>query len=903
MMLEFSNLGSVVPFPSSVSVEKDLASTPVTYTGQESATFIDQSTVDLLKLALVNAETDQIVDGYEDLSANSIIDLSGVDFQYSIVGIINPDHPQASEVDSVTFKSPWGISTETIAPYALFGDFKGDFKGKDPTEGTFSLEAIAHNGQKGKREIIDSLNLEMRFVLSPDFSDQLLSLSKPQKVLADRHSLKNSFMGQFDHIVSHFDGNVNDHDDIAALPIAALLTNASQFQDRSTFFYNNNLAEISVDSMVAGMRNSAAFAQELGIKTYDYKDGSKQATNALVDILNSGQKILSLEGGPMEAIYRALTQVSPQNRSNITLVSHGRWNENRNVITVPGVKVARTWADISRDFPEVTLIKISDQNGLDGKGDLGFNSSLWTWLDETSDPILQEARTTMMNAGGGKVNDPSDAGMHFYALTGNETSDPLDAQAFFAANPPSSDSLSSNNSPLLSFSLVNAETDSLVSGFKNLSLNPTINLNDFNFTNYNLLAQVNPDHPDGEVVKSVKFESSLGSRTENVAPYALFGDNGQGDYFGKTLSKGNYAITVTAYSGANSSGSVLGVTNLNLSVTDDLENQPEPLLKLPTLAIEDVSVNEGATVANFTVRLSQASNLPITVQYGTTNGTATSGSDYKAVNGILTFLPGQNTQKIAVPILEDTEFEGNQVFNVNLWNAVGATFADGKAIGTILDNDTAPPPPSGSGKRVILHAMDYRSPNDDRYETPITDTEGTLSNEGIQYNINTETWVTPQDQIFWGDIQISGIAANGQRGIVKSSHDLIGVKSYTYAKGNYNKADLDNAINYMADEGGTETLILKFPDFVRDITLTLTLLDSPEERVRWQAFGTNSSLIHRGVLTTAEGNQVPALDADELNFGKDKTYSFNLSVAGVTQLRLSALPNTGYALAGIAYTV
>src|SRR3954447_15422447 len=51
----------------------------------------------------------------------------------------------------------------------------------------------------------------------------------------------------------------------------------------------------------------------------------------------------------------------------------------------------------------------------------------------------------------------------------------------------------------------------------------------------------------------------------------------------------------------------------------------------PTLAIADVAVAEGATgatSARFTVTLSKAGGLPITVAYATADGTAKAGSDY-----------------------------------------------------------------------------------------------------------------------------------------------------------------------------------------------------------------------------------------------------------------------------------
>lgn len=240
---------------------------------------------------------------------------------------------------------------------------------------------------------------------------------------------------QFEQIISHFDGNNNDKDDIAALPIAATLINSMGLQNQSSFFYNNNLGEPNDSSQVEAMRESAAFAEKLGIDTYDYQKSTHKTTNKLVKILNSGKKVLAIEGGPMEAIYRGLEKTSPRNRSNITLISHSTWNETRDVASKTGVKEVRTWADIKKDFPEVKLIHIKDQNGADNEGDEGFYSSKWRWLDDTDNPILKEARSLMKNAQG-KVNDPSDAGMHFYLITGIEDADPENAQRFFARHPP-----------------------------------------------------------------------------------------------------------------------------------------------------------------------------------------------------------------------------------------------------------------------------------------------------------------------------------------------------------------------------------------------------------------------------------------------------------------------------------
>src|SRR5204863_6174618 len=91
----------------------------------------------------------------------------------------------------------------------------------------------------------------------------------------------------------------------------------------------------------------------------------------------------------------------------------------------------------------------------------------------------------------------------------------------------------------------------------------------------------------------------------------------------------------------------------------------------------------------FTVTLSAASGLPISVDYAMTNGTAGAG-DYTAGTGTLSFAAGVLTQTITVPITDDLLDELDEDFTVNLANPTNATIANGAGVGTILDNDTAP---------------------------------------------------------------------------------------------------------------------------------------------------------------------------------------------------------------------
>ena len=110
----------------------------------------------------------------------------------------------------------------------------------------------------------------------------------------------------------------------------------------------------------------------------------------------------------------------------------------------------------------------------------------------------------------------------------------------------------------------------------------------------------------------------------------------------------------------------------------------------PTISINDVTVNESTGTMSFTVTLSAASGQTVSVDYGSTNGTALAGSDYTATSGTLTFTPGVVSQTITVPINNDTVNEPGETLYVNLSAPSNATIADGLGIGTIVDNDPTP---------------------------------------------------------------------------------------------------------------------------------------------------------------------------------------------------------------------
>ena len=118
----------------------------------------------------------------------------------------------------------------------------------------------------------------------------------------------------------------------------------------------------------------------------------------------------------------------------------------------------------------------------------------------------------------------------------------------------------------------------------------------------------------------------------------------------------------------------------------------------PSLSINDMTLTEGNAGQksfDFTVTLSPASDLTVTVNYAVAPGTATEGVDYAILSpGTLTFDPGQTTRTISVMVNGDLTPEEDETFLVNLTNPQTATLAKNQGIGTILNivtDDDWPP--------------------------------------------------------------------------------------------------------------------------------------------------------------------------------------------------------------------
>ncbi len=159
----------------------------------------------------------------------------------------------------------------------------------------------------------------------------------------------------------------------------------------------------------------------------------------------------------------------------------------------------------------------------------------------------------------------------------------------------------------------------------------------------------------------------------------------------------------------------------------------------PSIGISDVTVTEGnsGTInAVLTLTLSAASTQVVSANFATASNSATSGSDFTAASGTVSFPIGQTTRTISIPIIGDTATEGDETFFVNLTTPVNATLADTQGVVLIRDDDLNATPVNGT----LSPASASNAPNSARlFATTFSDANGNADFSYVMLHVNTST--------------------------------------------------------------------------------------------------------------------------------------------------------------------
>ena len=177
----------------------------------------------------------------------------------------------------------------------------------------------------------------------------------------------------------------------------------------------------------------------------------------------------------------------------------------------------------------------------------------------------------------------------------------------------------------------------------------------------------------------------------------------------------------------------------------------------PAISIADASViegNVGTTNMIFAVTLAVPGAQTITVNYATSDGTATTGSDYVATNGVLTFPPGATNGTISVAVIGNIFVESNKTLFVTLSNPVNGVLVRAQATGTIINDDGLPgdvysivwsaiPSPQLAGQPfgVTITALDYSNNVATNFNGTVALSAGTVAiNPANSGNFTNGVW-------------------------------------------------------------------------------------------------------------------------------------------------------------------
>ena len=159
------------------------------------------------------------------------------------------------------------------------------------------------------------------------------------------------------------------------------------------------------------------------------------------------------------------------------------------------------------------------------------------------------------------------------------------------------------------------------------------------------------------------------------------------------------------------------------------------------------SVNENAipAIATITVTRTGGSTGEVKIDYATSNGSATAGSDsnsdYTGVTGTLTFADGVTSQTFDIPIFDDTISEGHETAALQLTNPTNGALLGTRATSTltILDNELTFGPGSFTDSDGDKYTISLTGPGQARIALDDPDGDGKGSIAAILLSNTTST--------------------------------------------------------------------------------------------------------------------------------------------------------------------
>ena len=208
-----------------------------------------------------------------------------------------------------------------------------------------------------------------------------------------------------------------------------------------------------------------------------------------------------------------------------------------------------------------------------------------------------------------------------------------------------------------------------------------------------LKVTVEGDYVSGALPTQVSFGRNETSKTIEIPTVSDFADTENGsvtvellpDTTGEDLNLGGKYTTWQQWEGHAPDGG--RSDRATVTILDD--DEPPVLFIAPATGSEGATGN-GQPKIDFTVSLNVATAEEVTVDWATSDGTATAGADYTAATGTVTFKSGETSQTISVSLIDDSDDEPAETFIVTLSNPTNVEIVEGRimqAKGTVEDDD------------------------------------------------------------------------------------------------------------------------------------------------------------------------------------------------------------------------
>jgi urease beta subunit len=296
--------------------------------------------------------------------------------------------------------------------------------------------------------------------------------------------------------------------------------------------------------------------------------------------------------------------------------------------------------------------------------------------------------------------------------------------------------------------------------------------------------------------------------------------------------------------------------------TGTIENDDAPPM-LPLVSITDASTTEGnagVTSVALTVTLSEASKLPISMNYASADETANNGEDYVAASGAITFSPGQTSKTISLVVLGDTQFEPEETLTVSLSNIKNAELDEAVATLTILNDDI-----SGPGLSIDDASV----------------SEGSAGSKvlsfGIELSAASLATVTVDYATIDGTASASGLSATGGADYVAASDSITFAPGETYKQ--------------------------------VDVTVYGDTLNEADETITVELFnGVNASVVDpQAVGTISNDDALPSITIDDVSLlegaagTKMATFAVSLAPSSGRSVSVNFYTSNGTAASGSDY--